>query len=105
MLHNINADRFAEAIKQTYKTMNEVSSANLASKLISELDERLEEAVFAWIEGKDIPDVSHDEYSISKILTCRNSQDYLMAIRFLSDYMKDPIAGKKQIRQPIRGRR
>jgi hypothetical protein len=105
MLHNIATERFAKAINQTYKTMNEVSSANLAAKLIEELDERLEAALLAWIEGKEIPDVSYEEYSISKILTCRNSQDYLMAIRMLSDYIKDSIEGKKQIRKPIRGRR
>ena len=105
MLKNINTDSFAIAINQSYKTMNEVSSTNLASKLIAELDERLENAVSAWIEGKDIPNVSHDEYSISKILTCRNSQDYLMAIQLLSAYMKDSVEGKKQIRKPIHGRR
>lgn len=105
MLHNINAGAFAEAINQTYKTMNEVSSANLAAQLIAELDEGVEEAVAAWIKGTDIPDIVHGEYSVSKILTCRNSSDYLQAIRLLSLYMTDPEKGKKQIRKPIRGRR
>lgn len=105
MLQNIDHQRFTEAIKQSYRTMTEDSSANLAFKLINELDEHVEAAVIAWIEGSDIPDISHEEYSISKILTCRNSEDYLMAIRFLSDYIKDPVEGKKQIRNPIRGRR
>jgi hypothetical protein len=105
MLKSINKEKLSKAIQQTYKTMNETSSDNLASQLIEGLDEAVEEALDAWIEGKDIPDVSHGEYSLIKILTCRNSQDYLMAIRFLSDYIKDPVEGKKQIRKPIRGRR
>lgn len=105
MLDNISIKRLAEAIQQTYKTMNEVSSANLAAQIVEELDERLKEALLAWIDGIEIPDVSYEEYSISKILTCRNSHDYLMAIRMLSYYMKDPVEGKKQIRKPIRGRR
>ena len=104
MLQNVNAEKFAETLKQSYKTMNDVSATNLASKLIAELDERLEDAVLAWIEGKDIPNVSHDEYSISKILAYKNSHDYLMAIRFLSEYIKDPIEGKKQICRPIHSR-
>ena len=105
MLQNINTEKLAAAIQQTYKTMNEVSSANLAVQIVEGLDERLEGALLAWIEGKEIPDVSYEEYSISKILICRNSQDYLMSIRMLSDYIKDPVEGKKQIRKPIRGRR
>lgn len=105
MLQNINAEKLAEAIRQTYKTMNEVSSVNLAAQIVEGLDQRLESALLAWIDGEEVPDVSYEEYSISKILTCRNSHDYLMAIRMLSDYIKDPIEGKKQIRRPIRGRR
>lgn len=105
MLQNIEVGKLAEAIRQSYKTMNDISSANLAAQIIEGLDESLKDALLAWIEGKEIPDVSHGEYSISKILTCRDSQDYLMAIRMLSDYIKDPIVGKKQIRKPIHGRR
>lgn len=105
MINNINVQKFASAIQQTYKTMTEVSSNNLAQNIIENLDERLEVALLAWIEGEDIPDVAYGEYSISKILTCRNSHDYLMAIRMLSDYIKDPVEGKKQICRPILGRR
>jgi len=105
MLQSINVEKLAEAIQQTYKTMNEVSSANLAAKLVAELDERVEDALSAWINGTEVPDIAHEEYSISKILTCRNSHDYLMAIQLLSAYIKDPEEGKKQIRKPIRGRR
>lgn len=105
MVNNIDVQKLASAIQQTYKTMTEVSSNNLATSIIENLDERLEMALLAWIEGEDIPDVTYGEYSISKILTCRNSQDYLMAIRMLSDYIKNPVEGKKQICRPILGRR
>lgn len=104
MLKDIEVSKLAEAINQTYKTMNEKTSLSLARKIIQETDERLEPAVAAWINGTPIPDINYGEYSISKILKCRNSTDYLMAIRLLSLYMTSPEEGLKQIRKPIRGR-
>ena len=105
MLRNISVEHLARAIGQTYKTMNEVSSLHLAEKIVAGTDERLEEAVAAWLEGREIPDVTHGEYSIKKILVYRNSEDRLMAIRLLSLYMTSPEEGRRQIRMPIRGRR
>ena len=104
MLQNINHQNFAESIKQTYKTMTDVSSSNLAAQLIDSLDVSLEEAVRAWIEGKEIPNVTFEKYSINKILSIRNNSDYLEAFRLLSDYTQNPTVGEKKIWKPIRGR-
>ena len=105
MLNHIDIEKFALAIKQSYKTMNDISSANLASKLIETLDECLEEAVIAWIDGKEIPNIEVDKYSIDKILSIRNNSDYLEAFSLLSDYKQDAVFGEKQIWKPIRRRR
>jgi hypothetical protein len=105
MLLSIDKEKFAEAIKQSYKMMNDVSSLTLATQLIESLDVFLEEAVEAWIEGREIPDVAFDKYSVKKILSIRNNDDYLEAFRLLSEYKKDSAIGEKQIWKPIRGRR
>ena len=103
MLQSINFENFAKTIKQTHKTMNEASSI----MLIAELEYRLGGGIMAWIEGEDIPGVPYDKYSISKILAYRNSHDYLLAIRFLSEYIKAPIGGKSKYADPfvVDGRR
>lgn len=105
MLQNIDQQKFAIAIKQSYKTMTEVSSVNLALQLIDLLDATLEEAVIAWIEGSEVPDIAFEKYSVNKILSIRNNSDYLEAFRLLSDYIKDPAAGEKRIWKPVRIRR
>ena len=105
MLKTINHQSFAEAIKQSYKTMTEVSSSILASQLIESLDTSLENAVKAWISGTDVQDVAFEKYSVNKILSIRNSNDYLEAFRLLSDYIKDPEAGEKRIWKPAHNRR
>jgi hypothetical protein len=105
MLKTIDKQQFADAIRQSYKTMTEVSSLNLAIKLMESLDESLEEAVKAWIEGKEIPDIATDKYSVNKILTIRNNSDYLEAFRLLSEYINDPQTGEKLIWKPVRDMR
>lgn len=105
MLHNIDQQSFTTAIKQSYEMMTDVSSSNLAAQLIESLDTALEEAVKAWIEGAEIPNVVANKYSINKILSIRNNSDYLEAFRLLSGYIKDPAAGEKCIWTPARGRR
>ena len=105
MVNNIDLNTFTKAIHETYKTMNMTASENFAKKIIAETDARLEPALIAWINGTNIPDVSYGDYSIHKILTCRNSSDYLMAIQLLSLYMNSPEEGIKKIRKPIRGMR
>jgi len=104
MLNNISRQYFSSAIEQSYRTMTDESSNNLAAQLIESLDISLEAAVNAWIDGVDIPNVSYEKYSINKILSIRNSSDYLEAFRLLSDYIKDPQAGEKRIWSPARDR-
>ena len=104
MLHNINHQEFANAIRQSYKTMTDASSFNLAAQLMESFDASLEEAVKAWIEGKEIPDTAFEKYSINKILSIRNNSDYLEAFELLSDYIRDPVIGEKRIWKPARNR-
>jgi len=104
MLQGINQQNFAIAIKQSYKTMTDISSSNLAKQLIASLDASFEEAVSAWIEGKDVPDVVFEKYSVNKILSIRRNSDYIEAFRLLSDYINDPVIGEKRIWTPTRGR-
>ena len=105
MLNSIDRESFAGAIQQSYKTMTETSSNNLAAKLIDTLDSSIEGAVTAWIKGDEVPDISFEKYSINKILAVRNSDDYLEAFKLLSEYVKNPVIGEKHIWKPIRCKR
>ena len=102
MLQEIDHQSFAMAIKQSYKTMTDLSSSNLASQLTESLDASLETAVKAWITGNDVPDVAFGKYSINKVLSIRNNNDYLEAFKLLSDYINDPVTGEKRIWKPVR---
>jgi len=105
MLNNVDIEKFALAIRESYKIMTDISSINLATKLVETLDEELEVAVIAWIEGKEVPNIEVGKYSINKILAIRNNSDYLEAFNLLSNYKQDAFSGEKQIWKPIRGRR
>jgi len=100
MLQTINKENFACAIKQSYKGMTEEIANSMASELVELLDPTLEEAVSAWIEGVEVPDVAFEKYSISKILTIKNSTNYLEAFKLLSSYINDPEAGEQEIWTP-----
>lgn len=97
MLHSVDKNDFASAIKQSYKLMTDAGASNLATQLIQTLDSALEPAVSAWITGQDIPDIAAGQYSVTKILRIRRSSDYLDAFRLLSEYMQDHEEGEKAI--------
>jgi hypothetical protein len=102
LLKTIDHGAFARAINQSYDTLSEVGSANLATRLIRDLNSMLEPAVEAWITGQDIPDVAAGQYSVNKILAIRNSRDYLETFRLLSEYIEDSAEGEKKIWRPKR---
>ena len=102
MLNSVDASAFAAAIKQSYKLMTDTSASNMAAQLIEKLDESLEPAVIAWISGQDVPDITVEKYSITKILKIRGSSDYLDAFKLLSEYKQNPEKGEKGIWSPKR---
>lgn len=105
MLHSIDQQAFAAALRQTYTRMTPESSTDTALSLIKSLDDSLEQAVLAWIQGEAVPDVSDGKYSLEKILAIRGTGDYVEAFQLFSEYRTDHIKGEKSIWRPTRSRR
>lgn len=100
MLKNVDIEKLADKIKESPNKMIQIFADDKAKYLVAEMDEILEPAVLAWIEGREVPNISYGEYSISKIMAYRNTTYYLMGMEYLSDYIKDPERGKERIHMP-----
>jgi hypothetical protein len=127
MLKNVDIKKFVKAmdiddeINDRHRPKEGYSSNyEFAKMFINNIDESLEPGVLAWIEGKKLPNISYRKYSISDIMRCRGSedyvltykddqsyiiihkdrQDYLNAIRILSTYMFDSNLGEMMIHAP-----
>jgi len=103
MLKNVDKDKLIAAISSYYKFQTEVSAIRLAEEYINTIDPIFEEAVQCWLEGLPILNVIIGEYSVNKVLSIRNSTDYLNVLKLLSVYKDDPVLGEKLIWKSIRG--
>ena len=103
----IDLNRFAQALMQSYPGMDEQAAQRYAQKYQERMHPMLQRCVENWIAGKRIENVAYapegeNGFSIQDIMSWRCNNDYLEAMLLLSDYINDPKLGKARILAPIR---
>ena len=87
----------ADAIRRNIPSMSVDSAMKMAGDIVRDTDERLENNVAQWMEGEPLTDDWVDKYCIGAILAIRGDTDFLDALRAMSRYIEDPVAGEHLI--------
>lgn len=90
MLKNIDANKFAEKLKKVYGRTNNDEIIRDVEDYISMIEEILEPAVLAWIEGREIPDIVYGEYSTREFFLRQPDIDFIYLMLIFSRYINLP---------------
>lgn len=100
----IDMDRFKAAIREAYPTMAPAVADRYAQLWLSQIDPQLFGVLNCWINKTPISghDIQIGEFSVKRIVSIRADGDYLRAILLLSEYIRNPNAGRAKIFAPKR---
>ena len=94
-----------EIIKRIKEKSPELSNSyieNYYDDCIKQLDERLCQNLFEWLDNLQVSDIWIGKYCVNAIMSIRNDSDFLNALQTMDIYLKDENKGISMIWRPKR---
>ena len=94
---NVHEGELAAVLQQRIPGMDPAFAAIRAQDLIADTDQRLEQNLQQWMEGKALSDDWVGKYCINAILAIRGDRDFLSALEAMNLYLQNPRMGELRI--------
>ncbi len=97
MLRSVTPAQLEKLILEEHPMWDKNSVRKIAESYVSNIDERLEDALAAFIKDGTCAEYEYGEFTLYLIRAMRDNCSYLEAVVLMSEYMKDSAEGKAMI--------